>query len=231
MLYIDTSNIEKIKKYKELGIIEGITTNQKILLKDKKKDITQTIQELLNVAGNLPLHVELTKTNKTNNELISEASEYYDMSPNKQIVIKVPMWGDGRGLKIAKDLQKTGIPVNITCCMSVEQVIMASLINVNYVSLFYNRIMDYYTSKWGSSSHHHPCKIISLSKKLLITNEWCTGIIVGSIRKPCDVTFSLINGADIVTVPPEILSEMFYHPKTEETIKEFNQAWKKLQKS
>jgi len=226
MLYIDTSNVIEIKKFKDLGLINGITTNQKILFQDKQTDVKQAIQNILKVSSNLPVNVELTKTSGTDDDLIFEAHEYFDLS--KTIVIKVPMWGDGRGLKIAKQLQKNGIPVNITCCMSAEQAILASILEVEYVSLFFNRIVDFWTKEKKYNPYESACKIIKATRDFLDTNGLSTQIISGSIRRPADVTYSLNNGADIVTVTPEILSKMFQHPKTDETIAEFDKAFQAL---
>jgi transaldolase len=212
----------------ELGIISGITTNQKIFLQDKQTNIKKTIHNLIQISNKMPVNIELTKTSETDSELLSEAAEYSDVS--KHIVIKIPMWGDGRGLRIAKKLKSIGIQTNITCCMSTEQVIMASLVGADYVSLFFNRIIDYYFTKpeYKASAYELACDTISASVRYLTENGIETQLIVGSIREPSDVTVALLKGADIVTVPPNILAKMFYHPKTEETIKEFDECWKKL---
>lgn len=228
MLFIDTTEPKEIEKYRDLGIISGITTNQKIFLKEKCKNFKERIKELAKVSDELPLNLELTCTSGTDKQLEKEALNFFESAKN--VVIKVPMWSDGRGLRIAKRLKKVGVPVNITCCMSTEQVILASLVDVCYVSLFFNRIIDYNLSQKFSLKEAYvmACETISDSRDYLNEIGSQTQIIAGSIRDPTDVTSALISGADIVTVPPNILEEMFKHPKTEETIKDFDDAWKAL---
>lgn len=228
MLFIDTAQPEEIKKYRQMGLISGITTNQKIFLKENCKNFKERIKELAKVSGELPLNLELTHTSGTDKELKTEALNFYESAKN--VVIKVPMWGDGRGLRIAKRLKKVGVPVNITCCITTEQAILASLADVRYVSLFFNRIIDYNLSQKFSlrEAYQIACETLSDTREYLNTIGSTTQIIAGSIRDPTDVTSCLISGADIVTVPPKILEQMFQHPKTDETILEFDQAWKEL---
>jgi len=225
MLFIDTSNTKEIEKYISLGICNGITTNQKIL---QNCNIKQTIQDILVVSEGYPINIELTKTSGTDDDLIAEATEYANQS--KQIVIKIPMWGNGRGLRIAQRLQEIDIKTNITCCMSAEQVLLASLSGATYVSLFFRRIVDYQFSRLAShpESYQAACKIVSASSDLLSLYGSSTELIIGSIREPSDVTTCLLHGAGIITVPPKILEKMFQHPKTDETILEFDKAWTDL---
>lgn len=234
-LYVDTSNIQEICKWtREYNIAKGITTNPKIFLKDSQKDkqtnIKKAIHNILKISGDLPVNIELTKTSGSDEDLVKEGEMYADFS--KKIVIKIPMWSDGRGLRIAKKLKDVGIPVNLTCCMSIEQVILTSMANIEYVSLFFNRMVDHYVDHgFRRSAFDLACKTIQTSKDYLSRGGSITKIIVGSIRNPTDVTAGLINGADIVTVPPDMLAKMFHHPKTDETIAEFDKAWRELNKT
>lgn len=231
MLYLDSSNVDEVKKFKEFGVISGVTTNPKILFKEKNKNVKKTIEELASI-NNFPVHVELTRTSGSDEDLIQEALEYCKLSEN--VVIKIPMWSDGRGIRIARHLKLLGKSVNMTCCMSMNQVVLASLVYADYISLFYNRMIDFYHQKVGESveeSSRIACDIIAASKDYLLASGSDSKIIVGSIRQMEDVLSGLMNGADIVTVPPKILAQMFYHPKSVETIKEFDTAWKKLNKN
>lgn len=228
MLYIDTSNIEEIKKFKELGVISGCTINPKILQSDNNKNIEQTILDATKILGNLPIHVELTRTSEMDKHLVEEAIKYFELSNN--VVIKIPMWGDGRGLRIAKQLKVIGIQTNITCCMTMGQIVLAGLIRSDYASLFYNRMVDYYHSEGLSKIEAYDIteQTILDSQNYLLRNNLPTKIIVGSIRRQEDIISALNNGANIVTVTPKILSKMIQHPKTDETIVEFDNAWAKL---
>lgn len=227
MLYLDTSNPSEIKKYKDLGIIQGITTNQKILQQEGKNNVKQAIKDILEVSRDLSLNVELTNTSGTDSDLIFEATEYADLSKN--IVIKIPMWGDGRGIRLARLLRKNSISTNITCCMSAEQALIAGLADVEYVSLFFRRIVDHFQKNNYSldEGYDEACNVIKATNHIFTEYNISTQVIIGSIRDPLDVINAFTNGADIVTVPPKILNQMFIHPKTEETIKEFDLAWNK----
>lgn len=219
MLYIDTADINEVKKYADLGVIHGVTTNQAILLKNGQSNIKKVICDLCDAIDFVPINIELTKTSGSDADLVAEANEYFKMS--NRIVIKIPMWPDGRGLRIAKLLHRDGIPTNLTCCMSVEQVLLAASAGSEYVSLFFNRIADY-------STYDAACLTLRRAHKILEDYGVNTLLIAGSIRKPTDVADALINGVDIVTVPPKILEQLFLHPKTSEVILEFDNAWKKL---
>lgn len=212
----------------DLGVISGCTMNPKILQNDNNKNIEQTILDATKILGSLPIHVELTRTSEIYNHLVDEAIKYFELSNN--VVIKIPMWGDGRGFRIAKRLKTIGIQTNITCCMTMGQIVLAGLIGSDYASLFYNRMVDYYHSEGLSKIEAYDIteQIIFDSHNYLLHNDLPTKIIVGSIRRQEDVMSAFNNGADIVTVTPKILSQMFQHPKTEEVIKEFDDAWAKL---
>ena len=190
----------------------------------------QRIIEILNeIEG--PVSIELTKTNESDDVLINEAINYFHLKGRGHVVIKVPMWGDGRGLRIAKELKELGIPVNMTCCMSVNQAILASLLEADYVSLFFNRIIDYYkTSTTPAIAFDEACQTIELTRTFIDINDLNTKIIAGSIRHPMDVEAAFLSGSHIVTIPPKILAQLPYHPKTEATIKEFDEAWRKFLK-
>lgn len=210
-----------------LGVINGVTTNQKILQKEGNKDVIKTVSNICKVVKNLPVNVELTKTSGTDKELLIEAISYAEISKN--IVIKIPMWGDGRGLRLVREIREAGIPTNITCCMSASQAMLAAEAQSDYISLFFNRIADYYSQGFGEkNSYEIAKKTILNSRKYLEQEELNSWLIAGSIRAPVDVVSASISGAHVVTVPPKILEKMFYHPKTEETIKEFDNSWKVL---
>jgi transaldolase len=132
------------------------------------------------------------------------------------------MWADGKGLSIIHGLEKLKIKTNATCLMSLNQVLLACRAGATYASIFYNRVKD---------SGADPNQVIRASRSLIESGGFKTRIIVGSIRKPEDVEQAMMAGAHITTIPFKMLSQMPYHLKTEETIKEFDQAWADFQKS
>jgi len=218
-IFLDTASIEEIKAVLPWGIISGVTTNQKIFSREKGINFKQRVQEILSLV-NGPLSIELTKTSGTDEELVEEAQEYASWSPN--IVIKVPMWGDGRGLRIARKLKELDIKTNMTCMMTTNQVLLATKVGATYASIFFNRVKD---------SGGDPMKVIRESRQIIDKGGFETKIIAGSIRRPSDVTEAAIAGAHIVTIPYKIIVQMPWHWKTEETIKEFDRYWLEFKKA
>lgn len=218
-IFLDTANVEEIKAILPWGIISGITTNQKIFLAEKGINFKDRVMEILKLV-NGPLSIELAKIGCPDKDLIEEAKEYASWGSN--IVIKVPMWGNGKGLRIASKLKELGIKTNITCLISTNQMLLAAKVGATYASLFFNRVRD---------AKEDPVKVIEESKRLIDENDFSTRIIVGSIRKPEDVKEAAVAGAHIVTIPYKILVQMPFHWKTEETIKEFDQAWLEFKKA
>ena len=219
-IFLDTASVEEIKAVLPWGIASGVTTNQKIFLTTSKGvDLKQRVMEILSLV-NGPLSVELTKTSGSDDELIEEAREYASLSQN--VVIKVPMWGDGRGLRIINRLSKMGIKTNATCLITTNQVLLACKAGATYASIFFNRVKD---------SGGDPVQVISESRRIIDMGGFKTKIIAGSIRKPEDVYQAVLAGAHIVTITYKVLVQMPYHWKTEETIKEFDAAWQEYLKS
>jgi len=219
-IFLDTANIDEIKTVLPWGIASGVTTNQKIFLTScKGVDFKQRIMEILSLVDG-PLSVELTKTSESDLELIEEAKEYADWSKN--IVVKIPMWSDGRGLRVINRLEKMGIKTNATCLMTANQLLLASKAGATYVSLFFNRIKD---------AGEDPVQVIKDSRQILDLDGSKSRIIVGSIRKPQDLSQAAAAGAHILTIPHKILLQMPFHIKTEETIREFDQAWLEYKKT
>ena len=219
-IFLDTASVKEIKETLSWGIISGVTTNQKIFLAEKGVNFKDRVLEILSLV-NGPLSVELTKTSGSDEDLVEEAKEYSRWNP-QNIVVKVPMFKDGRGLRIVNRLKKENIKTNMTCLIATNQVMLASKVGATYASIFFNRVRDV-----GMD----PVKVIQESRRIIEDSRSSTKIIVGSIRKPEDVNEAAVAGAHITTVPYKILVQMPFHPKTEETIKEFDQAWQEFKKA
>jgi transaldolase len=219
-IFIDTANVEEIRKILPWNIISGVTTNQKIFSREKGISFKKRVQEILSLIDG-PVSLELTKTDSNDEELVEEAKEYVNWDP-KRIVIKVPMWSSGRGLKVANMLIKEGIKVNMTVLMTTNQVFLASRLGTTYASIFFNRIRD---------AGGDPIKVIKESREIINRAGFKTKIIAGSIRKPEDVIEASVAGTHIVTIPYNVLIQMPYHWKTEETIKEFDKAWREFKQT
>jgi transaldolase len=219
-IFIDTASVSEIKNVLPWGIISGATTNQKIFLAEKGCNFKERVLEIVSLVDG-PVSVELTKTMGTDEDLVNEAVEYSSWNP-KKIAAKVPMFGDGRGLRIVSQLRKRDVMTNVTALISTNQVMLAAKVGATFASIFYNRVRD---------AGEDPEKVTREARSLLDKMNTGTRIIVGSIRKPDDVTQAALAGAHIVTVPYKILIQMPCHPKTEETIKEFDQAWLEFRKA
>lgn len=219
-IFLDTASIKEIKEILPWGLISGITTNQKIFLAEKGCNFKDRVQEILSLV-NGPLSVELTRTDGTDEELIKEALEYSRWSP-KNIAIKVPMFGDGRGLKIISQLRRRRVKTNATALISVNQVMLAAKAGATYASIFFNRVKDA-----GEDAE----RAVRESRALLDRMGSPTKIIVGSIRRPEDVAQAAVAGTHVITIPYKILTQMPYHKKTEETIAEFDRAWQEFKQA
>jgi transaldolase len=213
-IFLDTANIDEIKELLQWGVISGVTTNQKIFSNEKGINFETRVKEILS-AIDAPVSIEVTKTGESDEVLIAEAKEYSSWNP-KNIAIKIPMFGNGRGLVLANKLHKEKIKTNITCLITANQVLLSAFTGATYASIFFCRVRD---------AGGDPVKVIQDSKRLLEESNLPTKIIAGSIRKPEDVVQAAAAGAHIVTITPKVLRQMPFHQKTEDTIKEFDQAW------
>ena len=210
-IFLDTASIEEIRHFHARGIGAGVTTNQKIILSEGSINLKERIVQICDLQPGWPVSVETTT--KTVDHLLAEAEEYAGWHPN--VVVKVAMDKDGVALEVAKKLREMGIRTNLTAMVTINQLYLAAAAGATYVSFFFNRARD---------AGIDPVATIEKTVPLL-ERDTESRLICGSIRKPADVEDILCAGAHIVTIPPKILSQMPFHPKTEETIREFDQAW------
>lgn len=213
-IFLDSSDLNEIRQFMATGIVSGITTNPLIISKENPGvDLKTHILEIISM-GKVPTSVELTTETET--EMLAEAREYAKWHP-KHVVIKVPM--TEMGLRVINALERHDkTPVNVTCIMSFNQAYVSALAGATYVSIFSGRVRD---------MGYDPAPVIEQTRAALDRENLKAQIIVGSIRHMGDVNEALHAGAHIVTVPPAILRKMFWHPRTTETIREFNDAWNK----
>ena len=216
MIFIDSANIEDIIKWKKRINFEGVTTNQKIFSTQKNIDFKKNVISICKLV-NVPISVELT-THISVTSMVQEAKKY--TSWNKNVVIKVPMTINGMGLEVIKKLSKLKIRTNATIMVSFEQMLLATNAGATYVSFFLNRSKD---------TGYDTLEIIRRSRNFIDKGNYKSLIITGSIRHIRDVGDAFESGSDIVTVPPDILDLMLNETKTQETIEEFDVAWKKFQ--
>ena len=209
-IFLDSSDVTEIKRFHEMGIIRGVTTNPTIMKKDGNTDIKKTIVEICELVNPYPVSVEVT-TNDSQ-EAFEQAVEFSTWAENINIKITIHGPNGEPNLKLINDLSQQGIEVNVTAMMSVQQCYLAASAGASYVSLFGGRVNNMgYDSK----------KEIAKLRILLVEHDLPAKIIVGSVREQFNVMEWLENGAHIVTVPPHILEGMYVHPYTKETVQMF----------
>jgi transaldolase len=209
--FLDTASLKEIEEFTRWGIADGVTTNQKIFLSEGGVDFKRHILKICALVKG-PVSVETTRD--TIPELLEEARKY--ASWHKNIVVKVAMYGDGRGLQVVQQLTKERIRTNMTVMMTFNQLVLAAKAGATYVSLFYNR---------SKEAGENPAQIIRDYVAVAKEGNLSARLIVGSIRTPDDVAVALAAGAHIMTVPTKILKQMPFNKRTEETIAEFDKAW------
>uniref|UniRef100_A0A7C4AJ77 Probable transaldolase n=1 Tax=Thermodesulfovibrio aggregans TaxID=86166 RepID=A0A7C4AJ77_9BACT len=211
--FIDTANIEEIKKAWETGIIDGVTTNPSLLAKEGKEPLSLLKQICEIVQG--PVSAEAVSLQYE--EIIKEATELSKIHPN--IVIKIPMTEDG--LRAVKKLSQEGIKTNVTLVFSPAQALLAAKAGANYVSPFVGRLDDI---------SHFGMEIIRDIQIIFENYDFETEVIVASIRNPLHVLEAARIGADIATIPYSVIKQLIKHPLTDIGIERFLKDWEKLKK-
>ena len=215
-IFIDTGDINDIKKYLGLGILRGVTTNPTILLKSGVKGglegVKKRCKEIAKLIAPLPLSVELT-TNEPE-KMIKQAVEFSKWADN--INIKVTIHGPNGeldNLRIIHELEtKHDVRVNVTAMMSAQQCFLAAMAGASYVSIFCGRV-----NNMGYNSVEEIKKLRKLLDKFNLKSK----IICASTREVLNVVEWLEAGGDIVTVVPNLIEGMIVHPYSKETVKQF----------
>ncbi|WP_102026710.1 fructose-6-phosphate aldolase [Salirhabdus sp. Marseille-P4669] len=209
--FIDTANIDEIKEANALGILSGVTTNPSLVAKEKNVSFHDRLKEITKeVDGSVSAEVISLDVDG----MLKEAEELAAIHPN--ITIKVPMTLDG--LKAVKALSDKGIKTNVTLIFSANQALLAARAGATYVSPFLGRLDDI---------GHNGLDLIVQIKEIFMIHDIPTEIIAASIRHPMHVTEAALNGADIATVPLNVLKSLVKHPLTDQGIEKFLADWNK----
>ncbi|MDR4511837.1 MAG: fructose-6-phosphate aldolase [Nitrososphaeraceae archaeon] len=211
-IFLDTASLKAIRHYNEMGMVDGITTNPTLLSKEDEnpEEIMHKIVDI--IKGPVSLEVIGTETE----QMIDEAHNLTKYGSN--VIVKIPMIP--AGLKAVKILKNEGIKTNVTLIFSANQALLAAKAGASYVSPFIGRLDD--TGQDGMN-------IISEIKQIFTNYQYTAKILVASIRHPIHVIQSAKIGADVVTMPPEILGKMLSHPLTDKGLKTFLADWENLQ--
>jgi transaldolase len=209
--FIDSANIDDIKKAKDMGLVDGVTTNP-TLIKKAGKDHKATIQEISKLIDG-PISVETL--GDTAEEMLEEANEYIGWGNN--IVIKIVMTPEG--MKAVKQLSAKNIKTNVTLVFSPLQGLIAAKAGATYISPFLGRLDDI---------GHDGLTIIEQTRTIFDNYQFKTKILAASIRHPMHILDSAQMGADVATIPADTLFKLFDHPLTTNGIQAFikdAEAW------
>jgi len=204
--FIDTANVEEIKKANDMGVICGVTTNPSLIAKEGR-DFTEVIKEITTIVDG-PISGEVKATTTDAEGMIAEGREIAAIHPN--MVVKIPMTIEG--LKAVKVLAAEGIKTNVTLIFTPAQAILAARAGATYVSPFLGRLDD--ISSMGVT-------LIEEIVQIFDNYDLDTEIICASVRNPIHVIDCALAGADIATVPYKVIEQMTKHPLTDQGIQKF----------
>lgn len=209
-LFLDTANVEEIKKANDMGVICGVTTNPSLIAKEGK-DYVETLKEIASIVDG-PISGEVKATTTDAEGMIQEGRAIAAIHPN--MVVKIPMTVEG--LKAVKVLNQEGIKTNVTLVFSAAQALLAARAGATYVSPFLGRLDD--ISMPGIDLIEEITEIFGM-------HDINTQIIAASIRNPIHVIDCARAGADIATVPYKVLVQMTKHPLTDQGIEKFKKDY------
>ncbi len=211
-IFLDTANVEEIRQGIDWGLVDGVTTNPSLMEKEKVNNFPAVVKSILAVTKG-PVSIEVVATDYAG--MIEQAHKIRALGDNA--VVKIPMTLDG--LKAIKTLSSEGIPVNCTLIFSPIQALFAAKAGARYVSPFVGRLDD--IAEDGMF-------LIEQIKTIFTNYSIDTEILVASVRNPMHVVRAAIIGADIATIPFDVLKKLPMHPKTDEGLSRFLSDWKKI---
>lgn len=211
--FIDTANLVEIRKGLEMGLVDGVTTNPSLLAKEKR-DPQETIREILSLVDG-PVSLEVIA--KEAGAMCEEARKLSTLGEN--VVVKIPMTEEG--MKAVKTLSREGIKTNVTLVFQPLQALIAAKAGASYVSPFVGRLDDISTRGMG---------IVEEIVTIYSNYGYETEIIVASIRTPVHVLRAATTGADIATIPFNVLKQLMSHPLTDIGIERFLKDWESITK-
>lgn len=209
--YLDTANLEEIKKYNALGIVDGVTTNPSLIAKEGIS-LEERIKEICSVVKG-PVSSEVVSTDYEG--MLAEGRKFAKWAEN--VYVKLPMTPDG--IRACKTLSDEGINVNVTLIFSVAQALLAAKAGAALISPFVGRLDDIAEDGMG---------LIADIVAMLANYDYKAKVLVASIRHPRHVTDAAMMGADIGTMPGAVLDKLFQHPLTDKGLAAFLADWEKV---
>ena len=211
--FIDTANVEDIRKANDMGVICGVTTNPSLIAKEGR-DFQEVIREITSIVDG-PISGEVKATTVDAGGMIKEGREIAGIHPN--MVVKIPMTVEG--LKATRVLSAEGIKTNVTLIFSANQALLAARAGATYVSPFLGRLDDISTPG---------IDLIQDIVQIFDNYGLETEIIAASVRNPIHVTDCALAGAHIATVPYAVIEQMTKHPLTDAGIEKFQNDYRKV---
>ena len=212
-IFLDSSDVEAIRKATETGFISGVTTNPSIMARSGRK-MEEVVRDLVEI---IPDHISVEGVAEEAETLVSEAQRFKELG--RQIVIKVPMTTEG--LRAVPMLEEQGIRTNVTMIFSATQAMLAMKSGASYVSIVLSRL-DAIASE--------SIQLIEDTMLIKANYGFQSEIIAGSVKTQNHLLDCLRAGVDIATVPPALFEQMFKHPLTDAGIEGFRKDWEKLPK-
>ena len=209
--FIDTANVEEIKRAKELGMVDGVTTNPSLVAKEGR-EFKELIRDIADIVDG-PVSAEVVSLDAEG--MVREAKDLAGMADN--MVIKIPLVEEG--LKAVRSLAQEGIKTNVTLCFSPVQALMAAKAGAAYISPFVGRLDDI---------SHIGMDLVEQIMTIYENYAYDTEVIVASIRNPIHVLDAALMGADIATIPFKVIQQLIKHPLTDIGVDKFLSDWKKL---
>ncbi|MEA2207050.1 MAG: transaldolase [Blastocatellia bacterium] len=209
--FLDTANLDEIRKAAALGLADGVTTNPTLISKEGNVDFKQHIAEICKIVSG-PVSAEVTTADK--DEMLRQGREYVKIAPN--VVIKCPL--TQAGLEATRILNDEGISVNVTLCFSAAQAILAAKAGASFISPFLGRLDDI-----GQNGLELLSEIVEIYRNY----SWKTEVLAASLRHPIHVIEAARMGSHIGTMPYKVLEQMLHHPLTDKGQDQFLADWNK----
>ncbi|HEV09433.1 MAG: fructose-6-phosphate aldolase [Sulfurihydrogenibium sp.] len=210
--FIDTADIEEIRKANSLGFLDGVTTNPTLIAKTKRP-FMEVVKEILAEIPDKPVSLEVASTDFEG--MVREGEQLAKLGKN--VVIKIPMTSDG--LKAVKYFEGNGIRTNVTLIFSPAQALLAMKLGASYISPFVGRLDDI---------SHTGMDLIRQIKTIKDNYSFKSEIIVASVRNPIHVLESAMIGADIATIPYSVIAQLTKHPLTDIGLERFLKDWESV---
>ena len=207
-LFLDTADINEITDLNKTGMVDGITTNPSLIAKSGR-NIIQTIEEICGIVSG-PVSAEVTATDYDG--MMREGIRLAEIASN--VTVKLPLTEDG--LRACASLSEDNIMVNVTLCFSAAQALLAAKAGASFISPFVGRLDDI-----GADGMN----LISEIAEIYANYDYSTEILVASVRGVQHVVDAALIGADVATIPPKIMSQMYKHPLTDKGLADFLSDW------